>query len=115
MGYRLLENLRASRDGPLFELALELERIALRDGHFIEKHLHPNVDFHSGIVYRALGIPKSMFTVMFAIARTVGGAAHGRKGVRSGVADRPAAAALYRAGPTMIRSMPAVDPARAAV
>ncbi len=57
---------------PLMDLAMELERIALEDEYFIEKKLYPNVDFYSGIIYRALGIPRSMFTVMFAIARTVG-------------------------------------------
>lgn len=57
---------------PLMDLALELERIALEDDYFIEKKLYPNVDFYSGIIYRALGFPVSMFTVMFAIARTVG-------------------------------------------
>ncbi len=59
-------------DDPLMDLAMELERIALEDEYFIEKKLYPNVDFYSGIIYRALGIPVSMFTVMFAIARTVG-------------------------------------------
>ena len=59
-------------DDPLMDLAIELERIALEDEYFIEKKLYPNVDFYSGIIYRALGIPTSMFTVMFAIARTVG-------------------------------------------
>ena len=57
---------------PLMDLAMELERIALEDDYFIEKKLYPNVDFYSGIIYSALGIPRSMFTVMFAIARTVG-------------------------------------------
>ncbi|NND45059.1 MAG: citrate synthase [Xanthomonadales bacterium] len=57
---------------PLMDLAMELEKIALEDEYFIEKKLYPNVDFYSGIIYKALGIPKSMFTVMFAIARTVG-------------------------------------------
>jgi len=57
---------------PLMDLALELERTALEDPYFIEKKLYPNVDFYSGIIYRALGFPVSMFTVMFAIARTVG-------------------------------------------
>jgi citrate synthase len=61
---------------PLMELALQLEQIALEDEYFIEKKLYPNVDFYSGIIYKALGIPKSMFTVMFAIARTVGWVAH---------------------------------------
>jgi len=53
-------------------LAMELEKIALSDDYFIEKKLYPNVDFYSGIVLRALGIPKSMFTVIFALSRTVG-------------------------------------------
>ncbi len=59
-------------DTPLFDLALRLEEIALQDEYFIQKKLYPNVDFYSGIIYRALGLPTSMFTVMFAIARTVG-------------------------------------------
>ena len=63
-------------DNPLFELALRLEEIALQDGYFVERKLYPNVDFYSGIIYSALGIPRSMFTVMFAIARTVGWVAH---------------------------------------
>ena len=63
-------------DAPMFELALELEEVALKDDYFIEKNLYPNVDFYSGIIYRALGIPTSMFTVMFAIGRTVGWVAH---------------------------------------
>ncbi|MDX1811314.1 MAG: citrate synthase, partial [Gammaproteobacteria bacterium] len=57
---------------PLFELALALEEKALKDEYFIERKLYPNVDFYTGMIYRALGIPKNMFTVMFAIARTVG-------------------------------------------
>lgn len=60
------------KDDPLFELAMELERIALQDDYFIEKKLYPNVDFYSGIIFKALGIPISMFTVIFAIARTAG-------------------------------------------
>jgi citrate synthase len=60
------------QDDPLLDIAMELERIALSDPYFIEKKLYPNVDFYSGIIYRALGIPTSMFTVMFAIARTAG-------------------------------------------
>jgi citrate synthase len=59
-------------DNPLFELALRLEEIALKDEYFISRKLYPNVDFYSGIIYSALGIPRSMFTVMFAIARTAG-------------------------------------------
>src|SRR6201987_2031846 len=60
------------RDEPLLELAMELERIALQDDYFIEKKLYPNVDFYSGIILKAMGFPTSMFTVLFAIARTVG-------------------------------------------
>ena len=63
-------------DSPLLELALRLEEIALKDEYFVSRKLYPNVDFYSGIIYSALGIPRSMFTVMFAIARTVGWVAH---------------------------------------
>jgi citrate synthase len=75
----LLEKLGTTSNSPLFELALKLEEIALKDEYFIEKNLYPNVDFYSGIIYRALGIPKSMFTVMFAIARCVGWVTHWRE------------------------------------
>ncbi|MTJ84082.1 MAG: citrate (Si)-synthase [Telmatospirillum sp.] len=60
------------RDEPLLELAMELERIALEDPYFVDKKLYPNVDFYSGIIFKAMGIPVSMFTVLFAVARTVG-------------------------------------------
>ena len=60
------------KDEPLLDLAIELERIALEDDYFVEKKLYPNVDFYSGIIFRAIGIPTSMFTVLFAVARTVG-------------------------------------------
>ena len=56
----------------LLDLAMELERIALEDPYFIERKLYPNVDFYSGIIFRAMGIPASMFTALFAVARTVG-------------------------------------------
>jgi len=59
-------------NGPLFETALELEKIALQDDYFIERKLYPNVDFYSGIILKAIGIPLNMFTVIFAMARTVG-------------------------------------------
>jgi citrate synthase len=59
-------------DDPMFELALRLEEIARSDEYFIQRNLYPNVDFYSGLIYKALGIPTNMFTVMFAIARTVG-------------------------------------------
>jgi citrate synthase len=60
------------QDDRLFKLAMELEKIALEDPYFIEKKLYPNVDFYSGIVQKAIGIPTSMFTCIFALARTVG-------------------------------------------
>lgn len=60
------------QDDPLFKLAMKLEKIALEDEYFISRKLYPNVDFYSGIVQRALGIPSSMFTAIFATARTVG-------------------------------------------
>jgi citrate synthase len=61
---------------PLFETAMEVERIALEDDYFVERKLYPNVDFYSGIILRAMGIPLNMFTVIFAMARTVGWIAH---------------------------------------
>ena len=60
------------KDEPLLKLAMELERIALEDDYFVSKKLYPNVDFYSGIILRAMGFPSSMFTVLFALARTVG-------------------------------------------
>jgi len=59
-------------DDPLLKVAIELEKVALSDPYFIEKKLYPNIDFYSGITLKALGFPKSMFTVLFAVARTVG-------------------------------------------
>ncbi|MGC6386142.1 citrate synthase [Ewingella sp. S1.OA.A_B6] len=64
------------KDNNLLEVAMELEHIALNDPYFIEKKLYPNVDFYSGIILKAMGIPSSMFTVIFAMARTVGWIAH---------------------------------------
>ncbi len=69
--HEVLEEL-GLHDDPLFKLALELERIALEDEYFIKKKLYPNVDFYSGIVQRALGIPTQLFTGIFAMARTIG-------------------------------------------
>ena len=60
------------KDDKLFKLAIALEKVALEDDYFVERKLYPNVDFYSGIVYKALGIPVSMFTAVFALARTVG-------------------------------------------
>lgn len=61
---------------PLLEVAMRLEEAALKDDYFIQRKLYPNVDFYSGIIYKALGIPNEMFTVMFAIARTAGWVSH---------------------------------------
>lgn len=60
------------KDDPMLEIALELEKIALEDEYFVERKLFPNVDFYSGIILKAMGFPTSMFTVLFAVARTVG-------------------------------------------
>ena len=59
-------------DDPMLKVALELEKIALSDPYFIDRKLYPNVDFYSGITLKAMGLPVSMFTVLFAVARTVG-------------------------------------------
>ena len=60
------------RDTPVLKVAMELEKIALEDEYFVEKKLYPNVDFYSGIILDAMGFPTEMFTVLFALARTVG-------------------------------------------
>ncbi|MBI1175356.1 MAG: citrate (Si)-synthase [Sideroxydans sp.] len=69
--YEVLRELKLE-DDRMFQMALELEQIALKDDYFIERRLYPNVDFYSGIVLRALGVPTNMFTVFFALARTIG-------------------------------------------
>ncbi len=61
---------------PLLDIAKEIEEVALKDGYFIDRHLYPNVDFYSGIIYRAIGIPTNMFTVMFALGRLPGWISH---------------------------------------
>ena len=61
---------------PLLDIAKELEEVALKDSYFVERKLYPNVDFYSGIIYRALGFPTNMFTVLFAIGRLPGWIAH---------------------------------------
>ncbi len=67
------------KDDPLLDLAMEMEQIALKDEYFVSKKLYPNVDFYSGIIFRAIGIPVSMFTVLFAVARTTGWIAQWRE------------------------------------
>ncbi len=71
---RLLDKLNI--DDPLFEIAKELEQVALQDDYFIERKLYPNVDFYSGVIYRAMGIPVPMFTVLFSMGRLPGWIAH---------------------------------------
>jgi citrate synthase len=77
MAERLLSG-RNDRD-PLLDIARRLEEIALSDSYFVDRNLYPNVDFYSGIIYKALGIPTSMFTVMFALGRSVGWVSHWRE------------------------------------
>src|SRR5262245_54822277 len=67
---------------PLLDLAKEIEAVALREDYFISKKLYPNVDFYSGILYRAMGFPTNMFTVMFAIGRLPGWIAHWKEMVQ---------------------------------
>ncbi len=90
MAHKVLKQLDR-KDTPMFDLALELEEVALKDDYFVEKNLYPNVDFYSGIIYKALGIPTSMFTVMFALGRSVGWTAHWREMISdpSGKIARP--------------------------
>jgi citrate synthase len=76
--HEVLEELGVQHE-PLLDLAMELERIALEDDYFVNRKLFPNVDFYSGIILRAMGFPTSMFTVLFALARTVGWIAQWRE------------------------------------
>ena len=80
----VLEELGQSKGNPMLEIAMELEKIALSDEYFIERKLYPNVDFYSGIIYRALGIPTDMFTVLFAIGRLPGWIAQWKEMVEAG-------------------------------
>lgn len=84
---RVLERLH--KEDPLLELAQELEETALRDPYFSERKLYPNVDFYSGVILRAIGIPKSMFTVMFSIGRMPGWIAQWHEGSRQTRIGRP--------------------------
>ena len=89
----------------LFDIALELEEVALTDDYFIEKKLYPNVDFYSGLIYRAMGFPTDMFPVLFAIGRLPGWIAHWWEGNENPEdEDRPAAPDLHRAGRAQVRA-----------
>ena len=81
---------------PLLDIAMQLEEAALTDQYFVERKLYPNVDFYSGIIYRALGIPTNMFTVMFALGRLPGWIAHWKEMTESRRQDRPPAPDLHR-------------------
>ena len=72
--YEVLEELQV--EDPMFDLAMALEERALKDEYFIKRKLYPNVDFYSGVIFRALGIPKNMFTVIFTIGRSIGWLSH---------------------------------------
>ena len=69
---------------PLIDVAIRLEEIALKDEYFIKKKLYPNVDFYTGVIYKALGFPTDMFPVLFAIPRTVGWLAHWKEFLNDG-------------------------------
>ena len=93
------------KDEPLLDLAMELEKIALNDDYFISRKLYPNVDFYSGIILKAMGFPTSMFTVLFAIARTVGWVAQWTEMIEDpGHEDRPPTPALHRLGAAPLRA-----------
>ena len=83
---------------PLLDIALALEEIALSDEYFVSRHLYPNVDFYSGLIYQAMGFPMEMFTVLFSIPRTVGWLSALAGDAGPGLQDRPAPPALHRLG-----------------
>ena len=93
------------KDDPLLDVAMELEKIALHDDYFIEKKLYPNIDFYSGITLKAMGFPTTMFTVLFAVARTVGWIAQWKEMIEDPTSeDRPPAPALYRRHAARLRA-----------
>ena len=105
--HEVLADLGMSND-PLLELAMELEHIALTDEYFIEKKLYPNVDFYSGIILKAIGVPVSMFTPLFAVARTAGWVAHWMEMWDSGSVKITRPRQLYT-GPTRRSIVPLDD------
>jgi len=72
MAKKISDLLGESEDRRLLDIALELEKRALSDKYFIDRKLYPNVDYYTGIIYRSIGVPKNMFTVMFAVSRSIG-------------------------------------------
>ena len=95
-------------DDPLLELAMELENMALNDQYFIDKKLYPNVDFYSGIILKAMGFPTSMFTVLFAVARTVGWISQWKESIEDPMQRIGRPRQLY-AGPEMRSLPPMID------
>ena len=97
--------LRRDRLIPLLDIAPELEKIALEDEYFVSRKLYPNVDFYSGFIYQALGIPVEMFPVLFAIPRTAGWLSQWEEiAARHGAEDRAAAADLRRQRSAFLRA-----------
>jgi citrate synthase len=92
-------------DDPLLDLAKQLEEVALRDEYFIERKLYPNVDFYSGIIYRAMGFPTDMFTVLFALGRLPGWIAHWKEMIESPATKIGRPRQIYT-GPTEIHYVP---------
>jgi citrate synthase len=90
---------------PLLEIAMQLEEVALKDDYFIERKLYPNVDFYSGIIYRAMGVPTDMFTVMFALGRLPGWIAHWKEMIESPTTKIGRPRQIYT-GPTLTRYVP---------
>jgi citrate synthase len=90
---------------PLLDIAKELEEAALKDSYFVERKLYPNVDFYSGIIYRALGFPTNMFTVLFAIGRLPGWIAHWKEMMEDGSTKIGRPRQIYT-GPTELSYVP---------
>jgi citrate synthase len=93
------------RDDPIFDVAKQLEEVALNDPYFIEKKLYPNVDFYSGVIYRAIGIPIQMFTVLFAMGRLPGWIAHWKE-MQASPAKRICRPRQVYQGPTARKFIP---------
>ena len=96
----VLEQLGADNLNPTLQVARELERIALSDEYFIQRKLYPNVDFYSGIILEAIGFPTSMFTAIFALARTVGWIAHWKEMIADPQKKIGRPRQLYNGAPT---------------
>ena len=103
---QLLE--RLDIDDPLFEIAQKLEKVALEDEYFVKRRLYPNVDFYSGVIYRAMGIPVEMFTVLFAIGRLPGWIAHWKE-MQASPTSRICRPRQIYTGPTVREFVPVAD------